>query len=184
MTNIYSLRDGYCRDGHASTPPARLCAFSMLETSVGIFILSACLVAFVQMRTMTLGERLRLHTVEQARVQLVNVLELLGDVPQKEFIAGTFPRKEVDTLVGNSFPDGQLKFEVVKIVFEPEEKQPGTTLNTAAKKESDKPPKKAVQPEVTVHALRATLTWYDGPSKPRKSVTLTKILPDSIAPQK
>ncbi|MDD3585902.1 MAG: hypothetical protein PHQ75_01855 [Thermoguttaceae bacterium] len=205
-------RQGRCEHSRRRTRGA---AFSLLETTIGIFILSCCFVAFAQLRSMTIGERLRLNTVEQARTQLQNVLELLGDVPQKEFIACTFPRKEVDALVAHSFPDGQLKFEVIQIVFRPEEKQlvdDSKTSNMTPMKEPPKAPNKdtanehavnehtankdtvnkdtakkdavpnaknVLKPEVSISALRATLSWYDGQNKPRKSVTLTKILPDS-----
>lgn len=148
-------------------------------------MLSLCLVAFAQVRSIMIGERLRLGTTEQARGQLRNVLELLADVPKEAFVAGTFPRKEVDTLVANSFPNGKLTFEVIELVFRPEVQTPLTppavtdpSTSDVSKPGQTRDPsgKNRSESRVTVSCVRVTLSWSNGSGKPARSVTLTKML--------
>lgn len=129
-------------------------AFTIIEVVVAVFLLAACLVAYAQLRTTLITQQSRLNTTDVARLQLQNVFEIIGKLPPDELRKGDFSAFNIESLIANTLPAGEIKFEVTPVVFR--DQQDG---------------------EVTVHLLKSTVFWEEKAGHPKRSLSLVRLIP-------
>ena len=129
-------------------------AFTMIEVLAAVFLLTACLTAFGQLRVMMTREERKTAITDIAQRQLRNVWERLDAVSESDLIAENFAKEPFETLAANTLPNGELKFEILPITFHGEKSG-----------------------DVILHQARLTVSWDDGPGRPRRAAALSRILP-------
>lgn len=155
-------------------------AFTLIEMGVGVFLLSICMLMLAQIRTVLISQQLRMDTAETARLQIQNIFESLGDLPDEKIAAQNFDKEKFIKLTANTLPGGEISFEVTPLIFKPLPKNEATPKPApkSYEKKSDekKSDQKKITPDVEATVFRITISWSDGINRPRRSLSLARIL--------
>lgn len=159
-------------------------AFTIIETGVGIFILSVCMIMLAQLRTVLITQQLRMDTADTARLQIQNIFELLGDLSDEKIAAQNFDKDKFIKLAANTLPRGEITFEVTPLIFKanPQNDPVQKPAPEAVPKKSGLSDQKKSSESVEAAVFRITVSWSDGEKRPRRSLSLVRIL--SCAPAK
>jgi len=90
-------------------------AFTLIEVSAALLLVTVCAVAFAQLVALAASERTIERTRRMAVDQLQNVMEYLAATEPAKIIAGDFDRTPFDSLIERSLPDGKIVFETKTI---------------------------------------------------------------------
>ncbi len=156
--------------GHCSERLRRR-AFTMIETSVSIVLLVACVVMFTELRSTVILLRQRGDIAETAEMELQNIMVLIKDIPDDALLSGKFDLAPLQELVANKLPEGQIKFESVPLTFRGES---GKTLPNDGKPDG-KTDHKFKTTEVTIPMLRVIISWDNGAGLPRRSLDMVRL---------
>ncbi len=157
-------------------------AFTLIETGIALFLLTACLAALAQLHTILISQQNRIDTAETARLQLQNILEIISNTPADSIASGNFSKEKYQNIVANTLPDGEIRFETVPLVFKNENKiadpaddDQKSDVKKTGSETSAKPSEKSET--ITAHLFQVTVSWSDGIGRPRRSLSLTRLLP-------
>lgn len=144
-------------------------AFTVIELTVSIFLLCTCMIVFSQFRFMLIDQQRRMDTRNIAYLQLQNIWEILGSVPDEKILSGEFEKEPLESLIAHSLPDGKLEFKIVPLVFQ-------KTKEDSAD-QGDKQTSEKEGASVILHRVQAIVSWDDGAQRPRRSMVLSRLFP-------
>ena len=134
-------------------------AFTIVELVAAMFIVGLCLAAFLKIAHTARQQRRIAQTHQTAVDQLQNVIELLAAADPEQLAACEVDLSQYEALIARALPEGELLLVC----------EPLATDNTTE-----------VATTLQTWQLDASVSWRDGVSPLRRSVTLTRLLSKPI----
>ena len=147
------IRSAISRKTNLPAHRPRSSGFTVVELAVSICVITVCFVAFAQLVVMTSRQRYSGHTYRAAVDQLNNIVEQLSDIPPERRATGDFDSAPYELLVERALPGGRIGFECDPV---PDD------LETGQGRE--------------LRVFKTTVSWSDGEHRPRRSVSLSRLI--------
>jgi hypothetical protein len=90
-------------------------AFTLVEVSAAIVLLTVCMVTFAQLVVLTTSERASERTRRTAVDQLQNIMECLAATEPAKLVAGDFDKAPFELLIARSLPEGKIVFNTMTV---------------------------------------------------------------------